>query len=309
MSRTTISAEDVSDKVVFAAPAGVKTIHKTTYPTISVTRPELSQAGKTILVTGGSAGIGQGIVRSYAEAYASRIIVTGRRRGTLEKSTSELAAEFPKTEFIVRVSDVSSLEDTAALWSGLAAQDITVDVLVLNAAALGGPGALISSSLDRVWAEYVTNVRSQLDFVQRFRAQKVFEEKKKYLVFITTGVIHSPGMDKAIPSYYLTKQASHSLIQTLADASDPQVLQINMVHPGIIYSESAARAGMALDSLPFDDMKLPADYSVWAATEEAAFLHGKLAWAAWDVDELRSEESKKAFESNPHHLTIRVVGV
>ncbi|KAL9948843.1 hypothetical protein D7B24_006559 [Verticillium nonalfalfae] len=309
MSRSKVSAEDISDKVVFSAPVGVKTIHKTTYPTISVTRPELSQAGKTILVTGGSAGIGQGIVRSYAEASASRIIVTGRRRGTLEKSTSELAAEFPKTEFMARVSDVSSLEDTAALWSGLAAQDITVDVLVLNAAAQGGPGALISFSLDTVWADYVTNVRSQLDFVQRFRAQKGFEDKRKYLVFITTAVIHTPGIDKVMPSYYLTKQASHSLVQTLADASNPKLLQINLVHPGLIYSEAAAKAGIAPDSLPFDDMKLPADYSVWAATEEATFLHGKLAWAAWDVDELRSEESKKAFESNPHHLSIRLIGV
>ncbi|KAG7113665.1 Short chain dehydrogenase citE like protein [Verticillium longisporum] len=309
MSEPKDSVVDIGDKVIISAPAGVKTIHKTTYPTISATRPELSQAGKTILVTGGSVGIGQGIVRSYAEASASRIIVTGRRRSALEKTTSGLAAEFPKTEFIARVSDVASLDDTAALWSGIAAQGITVDVLVLSAAAVGGPGALISSSLDTVWAEYVTNVRSQLDFVQRFRAQKGFEDKKKYLVFITTAVIHTPGIDKAMPSYYLTKQASHSLIQTLADASNPKSLQINLVHPGLIYSEAAIKAGMTSDSLPFDDIKLPADYSVWAATEEATFLHGKFAWAAWDVHELRSEESKKAFESNPHHLSIRLVGI
>lgn len=92
-------------------------------------------------------------------------------------------------------------------------------------------------------------------------------------MFITTGVIHSPGMDKAIPSYYLTKQASHSLIQTLADASDPQVLQINMVHPGIIYSESAARAGMALDSLPFDDSK---SYMLFETFEENSCVFARL---------------------------------
>ncbi|KAG7134742.1 hypothetical protein HYQ45_007339 [Verticillium longisporum] len=60
---------------------------------------------------------------------------------------------------------------------------------------------------------------------------------------------------------------------------------------------------------PFDDIKLPSDCGIWAATKEAEFLHGKFVWAGWDVDELRSEESQRQFERNPRHLSIRLVGI
>jgi hypothetical protein len=31
---------------------------------------------------------------------------------------------------------------------------------------------------------------------------------------------------------------------------------------------------------------LPASFCVWAATKQAAFLHGRFVWANWDVEEL-----------------------
>lgn len=42
----------------------------------------------------------------------------------------------------------------------------------------------------------------------------------------------------------------------------------------------------------FPLVSLPADFLVWVASPKAAFLHGKLVFAAWDVDELKEREKE-----------------
>ncbi|KAM6505544.1 hypothetical protein FSOLCH5_013720 [Fusarium solani] len=302
-------ASDLLSTFESSVPQGIKTIHANTYPAISPSRPEVSQAGRTVLITGASAGIGFGIARSYAQASVSRLILIGRRRDVLEASAAKLAAEFPETEFLPRVCDIASLEETAAFWSGIHADGITVDVLVLNAAKFGSPEPIITYKIDSLWAECVTNVRSQLDFAQRFQAQEGFENKQKFLVYLASAVIHSRAMESALPSYTLTKKAGQILIQTLADAADPKKLQIISYHPGSILSETARDAGMTEDSIHFDDIKLPSDFGVWAASSEAGFLHGRFVYAAWDLDELRSGEMQKRIKSDPNFLSFRLVGI
>ncbi|KAM0327573.1 hypothetical protein ACHAQA_005865 [Verticillium albo-atrum] len=312
MSSTTFKdgeASELFDGVESSIPEGVKTVHTNTYPAISPTRAEVSQAGRTALITGASAGIGLGIARSYAQASVSRLILTGRRRDVLDAAVAKLAAEFPKTEFLPRVCDIASLDETAALWDGLRADDIAVDVLVLNAAKFGSTEPIITYDTKSLWSEFETNVRSQLDFTQRFQAQAGFENKQKSLVYITSAIVHSRALEKALPSYVLTKKAGHLLIQTIARAADPKKLQVITYHPGAILSEAAVNAGMTKDTIPFDDIKLPADFGVWAASSEAAFLHGRFVWAAWDLDEMRGEEVQKRLKSDPDFLTIHLVGL
>lgn len=54
---------------------------------------------------------------------------------------------------------------------------------------------------------------------------------------------------------------------------------------------------------------LPGNYAVWAASEEARFLHGRFTWAAWDVEELATGEKRSSLDSNPNLLKIGVVGL
>lgn len=39
-------------------------------------------------------------------------------------------------------------------------------------------------------------------------------------------------------------------------------------------------------------VSLPADFLVWIASPEAAFLKDKIVFAAWDVDELKDREKE-----------------
>jgi hypothetical protein len=52
---------------------------------------------------------------------------------------------------------------------------------------------------------------------------------------------------------------------------------------------------------------LPGDYSVWASTPAASFLHGRFVWANWDIEELI--QRKAEIEADDGVLKVGVQGV
>lgn len=117
------------------------------------------------------------------------------------------------------------------------------------------------------------------------------------------------------------------LFQMMALAVSPEKLQIVTYHPGTVYGEgwkvmgfppevfdSGKNAfqsslmnstGLAItDNTPRTD-ELCGAYSVWAASKEAQFLHGRFVWASWDVEELAVEVRKQV---DPEYLRASIVG-
>jgi FlaA1/EpsC-like NDP-sugar epimerase len=96
------------------------TIHRTPYDAISPTRPELSQAGRVVLITGGATGAGYAMARAFVQASASTIVIVGRRTHVLEAAQSKLEAEAKttgqQTNIITRQCDVSDSSDINTLW-------------------------------------------------------------------------------------------------------------------------------------------------------------------------------------------------
>ncbi|CZR66067.1 related to peroxisomal short-chain alcohol dehydrogenase [Phialocephala subalpina] len=295
-------------KLDAGAPDIVKTYHKSSYAAISPLRPELSQAGKTVLITGASAGIGSAIARAYAEASASKVILTGRRKDVVQNSASKPSDEFKNTKFDARVCDVGNVAESAALWSSLCADGVFVDVLVLSAAKFGGQESILDAGVANIWSEYETNVRSPLQFTEQLYKQEGHKDRQKHLVYVSTAAIHSKPIAASLPSYSLSKTSGHLVLQKIAGEVDQKKLQIVSFHPGAILSETSRNAGLDETTLPWDDDNLPGHFAVWAASSEAAFLHGRFAWAAWDVNEMQSGEVKKRIETDADFLTIDLVG-
>ena len=174
------NVNDPQESLVPTASHLVSTVHRSPYPSLSPFRPELNQSGRTVLITGGSAGIGLAIARAYAEASASKIILTGRRSDVLYQASSQLLDLFPDVEVIPHVCDVGSAQESARLWSNLENDGIFVDVLVLNAARFGQQQQpLLEADLNAAWTLYETNVKALLDFSQRLYKQRGAELKKK----------------------------------------------------------------------------------------------------------------------------------
>lgn len=125
--------------------------------------------------------------------------------------------------------------------------------------------------------------------------------------------------------YVLSKSAGAHFVQLLANQTPREQLQVVHVHPGTVFAAGFAKLGITEDMLPFDQGRcapsfgrylakkhtadLPGAFAVWAASEEAAFVHNRFVWAAWDVEELARGDVRKQIEEHENYLRIGVVGI
>ncbi|KAI1407166.1 NAD(P)-binding protein [Hypoxylon sp. FL1857] len=286
----------------------LKTTHKGPYPAISPSRPELSQAGRTVLITGGSTGVGFAIARGFAQASANRVIITGRRENVLDDAVEKLAHEFPTVQFIGKSLDVADLPSTNQLWADLLQQNITVNVLVLNASSSSHCQPILEAGVDKIWRDFIVNARTLLAFTEKFYKQA---PGQKFLVNVSTMAIQDWNrVVPEMPGYGLTKSTGTLLIQQIAKDSSPKDMQALSFHPGSILTETVKRVvGERHKGFQFDDENLAGHFAVWAASPQAEFLHGRFVWTAWDVDELKGGEIRKLIDGEPYYLQIGVKGL
>ncbi|KAH8672469.1 putative short-chain dehydrogenase [Ilyonectria robusta] len=290
-------------------------IHNKSYPAISTSRPELSQAGRTVLVGGGSTGIGFSIAKSFAAAGASRVIIVGRRQSALGSAVAQVLTEYPGTEVLAYVCDVADEASTEKLWSSLRKDGILVDILVLNAAKLSPEHTILSLGTKKVWEEFVVNVKAPLDMTERFYKQEGRDSSRKLsLLLLSSGAAHDYAAAAPWPNYMATKNSATMLIQQIARNTKPTDMQVVSYHPGVHHTElvkGAAGDTGADTELPwdFDDIRLPGDFAVWAASDEAAFLHGRFVWALWDVDELKAGPIRERIEQDDNFLRVGIHGL
>ncbi|KAI0489813.1 putative short-chain dehydrogenase [Xylaria cf. heliscus] len=295
-------------------------VHKASYAAISPQRPELSQAGRTIVITGGNSGIGYGIAQSFVKASPARIIILARRPDVVASAAQKLVAEAEaeaasldgKTTIKITglVCDIGDDAAVEALWDGFRADGVVVDVLVLNAAAFAPAKPLLDVGTAGVWAACDTNVRAQMQMTERFYKQEgKGASDTKYLVHVSTASIHDFKIGGQYLGYGLSKHAGQLMLQLIAQDTPAEKMQIVSYHPGAIYSDAAKASGWKEDDLAWDNVDLPGDYAVWAASSEAKFLHGRFVWASWDVDQLKTGELRKRIEEEPAFLKIGVNGL
>ena len=102
---------------------------------------EKNLSGKTVLITGASAGIGQALARVYAK-QGSHLILVARRLERLNALAAELTSQYPIDVHVVS-SDLSDPEAPQNLVDTIGQRGWVVDILINNA-GYGVPGKFLS---------------------------------------------------------------------------------------------------------------------------------------------------------------------
>ncbi|KAJ6144097.1 Sorbose reductase SOU1 [Penicillium chermesinum] len=304
----------------------ITTIHKTVYDGINAALPSQCQRGKTVLITGGAGGIGFAIARAFAIANASHLILLGTRPASPRKSNKT-----PTTRSSVVLGSVVELADPDSLecvWKNVLETSLAVDVLILNAAYMGESQDILQNGWRQVWEQYEVNVRGNLTLVDKFvRQTQVEGRSKKFIVDVTSDAINNYEAMEGQRPYAATKAAWTCLLQHIAFEIPVSDVQIINMHPGGIYTDTIAQM-LPRDCYEWDNgamhffdpihyapanidtfiETLPGNFAVWAATNEAAFLHGRYCWAGWDIEEMRKKLGDKEL-ANQQFLRVGVIGV
>ena len=113
-------------------------IHRKDNPFLNPSNPALSAAGKTVLITGATGGIGRAIAEAWVIAGAKAIVITGRNEKKLREVVEKLDA-IGQDETIIRSFgplDITKEDDVATLWKRAGEAVGRIDVLVNNAGSL-----------------------------------------------------------------------------------------------------------------------------------------------------------------------------
>ncbi|OKO89582.1 hypothetical protein PENSUB_13648 [Penicillium subrubescens] len=116
--------------------------------------------------------------------------------------------------------------------------------------------------------------------------------------------MHNPNFASTNLNYGASKNAAALLLKLMARNVSVDEIHILSFHPGAVLTETARAYGYDENSLPWDDVDIHGHFFVWAASEEAKFLHGRFVYATWDVTELPSAAVRALLDEDSDFLKI-----
>lgn len=193
---------------------------------ISYLSPNQRLAGKKIIITGGGRGLGYAMAKKFV-AEGAEILIAGRNVETLKEKAAELNCHYLPLD----VQNASSFTDFIAKADELLGG---ADSLVNNAGISLHEGNIRNVSHEQFDMQIATNLRGAYFLAQEFI--KLFEKqgrKTGNLLFISS----ERGSYVDDLPYGLTKVATNSLVQGLANRLLKSGIRVNAVAPGVTTSD------------------------------------------------------------------------
>jgi NAD(P)-dependent dehydrogenase (short-subunit alcohol dehydrogenase family) len=263
------------DPDTFTTPNSfTKGIYREIYPAVDPRNKELSKAGKIVLITGASRGIGRhGLSESFALAGAKAIIITARKIEALSETEAAIKKTNPSVEVLKVALEVTSEDSVKSAFKTISENYPTVDILVNNAGLFGSyDQPLATADTTAWWSDFQVNVFGTFLVTKHFLNFIGPDKKDTHIVYLSSGAGLSvfPGNS----AYSITKLADLQ-IAAYAAAENPH-LKVVAYHPGIVKTD------MMTDGFePFakDSPELAGAVVNWLTSEQADFLNGRYTTA------------------------------
>jgi NAD(P)-dependent dehydrogenase (short-subunit alcohol dehydrogenase family) len=225
--------------------------------------------GTSVIVTGGTRGIGAGIARAFLAAGADVLVCARREPDELPRAGDGRVASFVAADVRDPEAACRVVKFAEEKYGGL-------DVVVSNAG--GSPPVAAATASPRLHAKVIElNLIAPLHIAQA--AYQALARRKGSIIMVgsVSGTRPSPGT----AAYGAAKAGLHHLVTSLAIEWAPDV-RVNAVIPGMVATEAAGdHYGGAQDAaaatIPMGRMATPDDVAgacLFLASPAAAYISG-----------------------------------
>ncbi|HTR05179.1 MAG TPA: SDR family oxidoreductase [Paraburkholderia sp.] len=189
-------------------------------------------ANKTVLVTGGTSGIGLAAAQAYA-AEGARVVVTGRDEAALEATRRVLGAGA-----LAWRNETGSVEAARELAAALREAGLRLDAVFINAGvAKFAPFEQVEEAL---WdLTFDTNVKGAY-----FQIQALLPVLNEGAAIVINGSINAHIGMPSSSVYAASKAALISLAKTLSAELLPRGVRVNVVSPGPVATPIYGKLGL-----------------------------------------------------------------
>ena len=177
--------------------------------------------GNTVLITGGSSGIGLGLAERFVKA-GNEVVVCGRRESLLE----DLKKKLPGLHTLV--ADTGSAKDREALFAKVTSELPKLNVLVNNA----GIQRKIDLTTTEPWEETAQEIAINLEgpiHLSRLFVAHLAKQERPVIANVTSGLAFAPMSGMSV--YCATKAALHSFTLSLRHQLAPKGIEVIEIIP------------------------------------------------------------------------------
>ena len=201
---------------------------------------------KTVLVTGASSGLGEGMTRLFAK-LGYNLAICARRTDRLESLKKELTAEYPNIRVEYRALDVSDYDAIFEVFDAFAEDFGNIDRVVVNA-GIGDSRRIGKGRFD-------TNRRTvEINFISALAqceaAMNIFRAQNSGHLVVISSMSAMRGLPKHLTAYGASKAGLAHLAEGIrADMLLTKLpIKVSTIYPGYIRTEINENA----KPLPFE---------------------------------------------------------